>query len=60
MLNAYAMKTSLFSCRVMFTGQTHLNKGNVPYIIWTIHLALFNLRSEINMATLNNALQNTR
>ena len=54
------MKTSLFPCRVMFTGQTHLNKGNVPYIIWTVHLALFNLRSEINMATLNNALQNTR
>ena len=29
--NTYAMKSSLFSCGVMFTGQTHLNKGNFPY-----------------------------
>ena len=32
MLNANAMKSSLFSCGVMFTGQTHLNKGNFPLI----------------------------
>ena len=30
-LNTYAMKSWLFSCGVMFTGQTHLNKGNFPY-----------------------------
>ena len=33
MLNAYAMKSSWFSCGVMFTGQTHLNKGNFPYYL---------------------------
>ena len=31
MLNAHAMKSSWISCGVMFAGQTHLNKGNVPY-----------------------------
>ena len=30
-LNTYAMKSWLFSCGVMFTGQTHLNKGHFPY-----------------------------
>ena len=61
--NTYAMKSSLFSCGVMFTGQTHLNKGHFPYNLdntQTKHWALLNFRSEINIATLNNALQNAR
>ena len=61
--NTYAMKSWLFSCGVMFTGQTHLNKGNFPYNLdntQTKHWALLNFRSEINIATLNNALQNAR
>ena len=62
-LNNYAMKSWLFSCGVMFTGQTHLNKGHFPYNLdntQTKHWALLNFRSEINIATLSNALQNTR
>ena len=62
-LNTYAMKSWLFSCGVMFTGQTHLNKGHFPYNLdntQTKHWALLNFCSEINIATLNNALQNTR
>ena len=62
-LNNYAMKSWLFSCGVMFTGQTHLNKGHFPYNLdntQTKHWALLNFCSEINIATLSNALQNTR
>ena len=62
-LNNYAVKSWLFSCGVMFTGQTHLNKGHFPYNLdntQTKHWALLNFCSEINIATLNNALQNTR
>ena len=43
----------------MFTGQTRLRRGNSP-LIWSIHSALLNFLFEINMAPLNNALQNTR
>ena len=61
--NKYAMKSSLFSCGVMFTGQTHLKKGHFTYNLDNTqkkHWALLNFRSEINIATLNNALQNAR
>ena len=61
--NTYAMKSWLFSCGVMFTGQTHLNKENFPYNLdntQTKHWSLLNFRSVINIATLKNALQNTR
>ena len=49
----------LENCGVMFTGQTRLRRGNSP-LIWSIHSALLNFLFEINMAPLNNALQNTR
>ena len=39
----------MLKCGVMFTGQTHLSKGNFP----------FNLENTLSMATLNNALQNS-
>ena len=39
----------MLKCGVMFTGQTHLIKGNFP----------FNLENTLSMATLNNALQNS-
>ena len=61
--NTYAMKSWLFSCGVMFTGQTHLNKENFPYNLdntQTKRWSLLNFRSVINIATLKNALQNTR
>ena len=61
--NTYAMKSWLFSCGVMFTGQTHLDKENFPYNLdntQTKHWSLLNFRSVINIATLKNALQNTR
>ena len=51
MLNAYAVKSSLFSRNVAwcFIGQTQIIKKNV----------LFNLDNTLSMATLNNALQNS-
>ena len=49
----------LEKCRVLFTGEIHLNKENFP-LIWTILSELFNFRFEIDMATLNNAFQNQR
>ena len=61
--NTYAMKSWLFSCGVMFTGQTHLNKENFPYNLdntQTKHWSLLNFRSVINIATPKNALQNSR
>ena len=51
MLNAYAVKSSLFSRNVAwcFIGQTQLSKENFP----------FNLDETLSMATLNNALKNS-
>ena len=51
MLNAYAVKSSLFSRNVAwcFIGQTQIIKKNL----------LFNLDNTPSMATLNNALQNS-
>ena len=39
----------MLKCGVMFTGQTHLSKGNFP----------FNLENTLSKTTLNNALQNS-
>ena len=36
----------MLKCGVMFTGQTHLSKGNFP----------FNLKNTLSMATLNHVL----
>ena len=51
MLNAYAVKISLFSRNVAwcFIGQTQLSKENFP----------FSLDETLSMATLNNALKNS-
>ena len=51
MLNAYAVKSSLFSRNVawFFIGQTQLSKKNFP----------FNLDETLSMATLNNARKNS-
>ena len=51
--------TVLEKCGVIFTGQTHLNKGNSPFNLVDT-LVFFNFRSEIHMATPYNALKNTR
>ena len=42
-----------------FLQVKHLLVREIPLLIWIIHLVLFNFRFEINMATLNNALQNS-
>ena len=38
----------------------HTLAREISLPIWSIHKALLNFRSENNIATLNNALQNTR
>ena len=50
MLNASEKFIVLEKCSVMFTGQTHLSKGNFPFNL-NVLSALFNYRFEINMAT---------
>ena len=61
MLNAFAMKSSLFSRNVAWFLQVkHTLARVIPLLIWSIHSVFFNFRFETNMATPYNALQNTR
>ena len=60
MQNAYAMKSSLFSRNVAWCLQVkHTLVREISQLIWTIYSVLFNFPFQINMTTLNNALQNS-
>ena len=61
LINAYAMKSSLFSRNLAWCLQVKRTLAReISLLIWTIHLVLFNFRFEVNIATLNNTLPNTR
>ena len=55
-----AVKSSLFSRNVAWCLKVkHTFVREISLLIWTIYSVLFNFPFEINMTTLNNALQNS-